>query len=125
MSRGQKGWSSRRIAIEDPYQLKRNICRSLNSQLIFEYFRTRMRATLLRFRTGPNELRQIVHANEEFERRARSKDGRSFEIKGPLRTTKPISESDDNDKGLKNVFVENAKDIKDDEERNHERKCSQ
>ena len=59
LSRQDKGWGSKRIAVEDPYQRKRNACRTCNSQLTYEYFRARLRTTLLRFRVGPNELRSV------------------------------------------------------------------
>ena len=57
LTRSEKGWGSKRIAVEDPYQGKRNACRTCNSQLTYDYFKSRLRTTLLRFRVGPNELR--------------------------------------------------------------------
>ena len=41
LSRGEKGWGARRIAVEDPYMRKRNVCRSMCSQAAFDYMRTR------------------------------------------------------------------------------------
>ena len=72
--------------------------------MIFEYFRTRLRATLMRFRIGPNELRQIIHSNDEFRT-----SGQNAELPENL-AKKKVSESDDTDDGLKAVFVENATD---------------
>ncbi|XP_067846302.1 terminal uridylyltransferase 4 isoform X2 [Heptranchias perlo] len=43
VSREHKNWPKRRIAIEDPFALKRNIARSLNSQMVFEYILERFR----------------------------------------------------------------------------------
>ncbi|XP_034035296.1 terminal uridylyltransferase 4 [Thalassophryne amazonica] len=43
LSRELKNWPRRRLAIEDPFALKRNIARSLNSQMVFEYIQERFR----------------------------------------------------------------------------------
>ncbi|MGH0166137.1 UNVERIFIED_CONTAM: hypothetical protein FKN15_001292 [Acipenser sinensis] len=37
ISRELKDWPKKRIAVEDPYTLKRNVARTLNSQLMYEY----------------------------------------------------------------------------------------
>uniref|UniRef100_A0A1A8IMN1 polynucleotide adenylyltransferase n=1 Tax=Nothobranchius kuhntae TaxID=321403 RepID=A0A1A8IMN1_NOTKU len=37
LSREVKNWPRRRLAVEDPFSLKRNVARSLNSQMVFEY----------------------------------------------------------------------------------------
>ncbi|KAM4872371.1 terminal uridylyltransferase 4 isoform 1-T2 [Thomomys bottae] len=44
ITRENKNWPKRRIAIEDPYSFKRNVARSLNSQLVYEYVVERFRA---------------------------------------------------------------------------------
>ncbi|XP_041705309.1 terminal uridylyltransferase 4 isoform X3 [Coregonus clupeaformis] len=43
LSREMKNWPRRRLAIEDPFALKRNVARSLNSQMVFEYIQERFR----------------------------------------------------------------------------------
>uniref|UniRef100_W5MGP3 RNA uridylyltransferase n=1 Tax=Lepisosteus oculatus TaxID=7918 RepID=W5MGP3_LEPOC len=43
LSREIKNWPKRRLAIEDPFALKRNVARSLNSQMVFEYILERFR----------------------------------------------------------------------------------
>ncbi|XP_061540719.1 terminal uridylyltransferase 4 isoform X2 [Phycodurus eques] len=43
VSREMKNWPRRRLAIEDPFALKRNVARSLNSQMVFEYIQERFR----------------------------------------------------------------------------------
>uniref|UniRef100_A0A669PEP5 Terminal uridylyl transferase 4 n=1 Tax=Phasianus colchicus TaxID=9054 RepID=A0A669PEP5_PHACC len=43
LTRENKNWPKRRIAIEDPFALKRNVARSLNSQMVFEYILERFR----------------------------------------------------------------------------------
>ncbi|CAB1323973.1 unnamed protein product [Coregonus sp. 'balchen'] len=45
LSREMKNWPRRRLAIEDPFALKRNVARSLNSQMVFEYVQERFRTT--------------------------------------------------------------------------------
>ncbi|XP_075689115.1 terminal uridylyltransferase 4 [Rhinoderma darwinii] len=44
LNRENKNWPKRRIAIEDPFALKRNVARSLNSQMVYEYVLERFRA---------------------------------------------------------------------------------
>uniref|UniRef100_A0A8C6DB70 RNA uridylyltransferase n=1 Tax=Moschus moschiferus TaxID=68415 RepID=A0A8C6DB70_MOSMO len=44
LTRENKNWPKRRIAIEDPFSIKRNVARSLNSQLVYEYVVERFRA---------------------------------------------------------------------------------
>ncbi|XP_054911040.1 terminal uridylyltransferase 4 isoform X2 [Poeciliopsis prolifica] len=44
LSRDAKNWPRRRLAIEDPFALKRNVARSLNSQMVFEYIQERFRS---------------------------------------------------------------------------------
>ncbi|XP_076846196.1 terminal uridylyltransferase 4 isoform X2 [Brachyhypopomus gauderio] len=43
LPRDVKNWPRRRLAIEDPFALKRNVARSLNSQMVFEYIQERLR----------------------------------------------------------------------------------
>ncbi|KGL79856.1 Terminal uridylyltransferase 7, partial [Tinamus guttatus] len=45
VSRELKDWPKKRIAVEDPYSVKRNVARSLNSQLVYEYILHCLRAT--------------------------------------------------------------------------------
>ncbi|XP_009326404.1 PREDICTED: terminal uridylyltransferase 7 isoform X2 [Pygoscelis adeliae] len=44
-SRESKDWPKKRIAVEDPYSVKRNVARTLNSQLVYEYILHCLRAT--------------------------------------------------------------------------------
>ncbi|CAK6976408.1 terminal uridylyltransferase 4 isoform X3 [Scomber scombrus] len=44
ITREAKNWPRRRLAIEDPFALKRNVARSLNSQMVFEYIQERFRS---------------------------------------------------------------------------------
>ncbi|XP_041336690.1 terminal uridylyltransferase 7 isoform X2 [Pyrgilauda ruficollis] len=45
VSRELKDWPKKRIAVEDPYSVKRNVARSLNSQLVYVYVLHCLRAT--------------------------------------------------------------------------------
>ncbi|XP_041436095.1 terminal uridylyltransferase 7 isoform X2 [Xenopus laevis] len=45
ISRESKDWPKKRIAVEDPYSVKRNVARSLNSQLMYDYTLHCLRAT--------------------------------------------------------------------------------
>nr|XP_009934745.1 PREDICTED: terminal uridylyltransferase 7 isoform X3 [Opisthocomus hoazin] len=45
VSRELKDWPRKRIAVEDPYSVKRNVARTLNSQLVYEYILHCLRAT--------------------------------------------------------------------------------
>ncbi|XP_018425750.1 PREDICTED: terminal uridylyltransferase 7 [Nanorana parkeri] len=45
ISRELKDWPKKRIAVEDPYSVKRNVARSLNSQLVFEFMLHCLKAT--------------------------------------------------------------------------------
>ncbi|KAJ8274510.1 hypothetical protein COCON_G00091350 [Conger conger] len=63
LSREAKSWPRRRLAIEDPFALKRNVARSLNSQMVFEYIQERFRTAYKYFacpqsKDGPARGRQ-------------------------------------------------------------------
>ncbi|KAM3937770.1 terminal uridylyltransferase 7 isoform 2-T2 [Leptodactylus fuscus] len=45
LSRELKDWPKKRIAVEDPYAVKRNVARSMNSQLVYEYLLHCLKAT--------------------------------------------------------------------------------
>ncbi|NXM39780.1 TUT7 uridylyltransferase, partial [Gymnorhina tibicen] len=45
VSRESKDWPKKRIGVEDPYSVKRNVARTLNSQLVYEYILHCLRAT--------------------------------------------------------------------------------
>uniref|UniRef100_A0A673TVV8 Terminal uridylyl transferase 7 n=1 Tax=Suricata suricatta TaxID=37032 RepID=A0A673TVV8_SURSU len=45
VSRESKDWPKKRIAIEDPYSVKRNVARTLNNQPVFEYILHCLRTT--------------------------------------------------------------------------------
>ncbi|XP_060749380.1 terminal uridylyltransferase 4 isoform X1 [Tachysurus vachellii] len=61
LPRDAKNWPRRRLAIEDPFALKRNVARSLNSQMVFEYIQERFR-TAYRYFARPQSRNR--HAPE-------------------------------------------------------------
>ncbi|XP_061154095.1 terminal uridylyltransferase 4 isoform X1 [Syngnathus typhle] len=60
LSRETKNWPRRRLAIEDPFALKRNVARSLNSQLVFEYIQERFR-TAYKYFARPQNKGAVEH----------------------------------------------------------------
>ncbi|XP_075864640.1 terminal uridylyltransferase 7 isoform X2 [Microcebus murinus] len=60
VSRESKDWPKKRIAIEDPYSVKRNVARTLNNQPVFEYILHCLRTTYKYFalphKTGKSSL---------------------------------------------------------------------
>ncbi|XP_056409597.1 terminal uridylyltransferase 7-like, partial [Hyla sarda] len=45
LSRELKDWPKKRIAVEDPYSVKRNVARSMNSQLVYDFLLHCLKAT--------------------------------------------------------------------------------
>uniref|UniRef100_A0A2K5C039 RNA uridylyltransferase n=1 Tax=Aotus nancymaae TaxID=37293 RepID=A0A2K5C039_AOTNA len=78
LTRENKNWPKRRIAIEDPFSVKRNVARSLNSQLVYEYVVERFRAAYRYFacpqRKGGNK------STVDFKKREKGK------IKKPVKS---------------------------------------
>ncbi|XP_061681490.1 terminal uridylyltransferase 4 isoform X5 [Syngnathoides biaculeatus] len=63
LSREMKNWPRRRLAIEDPFALKRNVARSLNSQMVFEYIQERFR-TAYKYFACPQTKGRMEQKNE-------------------------------------------------------------
>ncbi|CAH2310847.1 terminal uridylyltransferase 4 isoform X2 [Pelobates cultripes] len=57
LSRDNKNWPRRRIAIEDPFATKRNVARSLNSQMVHEYIQERFRGAYRYFACPQSKAR--------------------------------------------------------------------
>ncbi|XP_065512341.1 terminal uridylyltransferase 7 isoform X2 [Caloenas nicobarica] len=69
VSRDSKDWPKKRIAVEDPYSVKRNVARTLNSQLVYEYILHCLRATYKYFalphkKSAKLSKKSSPHANE-------------------------------------------------------------
>ncbi|KAJ8392523.1 hypothetical protein AAFF_G00074010 [Aldrovandia affinis] len=64
LSREAKNWPRRRLAIEDPFALKRNVARSLNSQMVFEYIRERFR-TAYKYFACPQSKNRHARARQQ------------------------------------------------------------
>ncbi|XP_016305973.1 terminal uridylyltransferase 4-like [Sinocyclocheilus anshuiensis] len=78
LPRELKNWPRRRLAIEDPFALKRNVARSLNSQMVFEYIQERFRTAYKYFacpqsRNGANASRGLLRQKPRRSRTARSR----------------------------------------------------
>ncbi|NXV80522.1 TUT7 uridylyltransferase, partial [Atlantisia rogersi] len=70
VSRESKDWPKKRLAVEDPYSVKRNAARTLNSQLVYEYILHCLRATYKYFalphkKTTKLSKKSSPDANEE------------------------------------------------------------
>ncbi|XP_059384400.1 terminal uridylyltransferase 4 [Carassius carassius] len=77
LPRELKNWPRRRLAIEDPFALKRNVARSLNSQMVFEYIQERFRTAYKYFacpqsRNGPNASCGLLRKKPRRSRTAQS-----------------------------------------------------
>ncbi|XP_027145900.1 terminal uridylyltransferase 4 isoform X2 [Larimichthys crocea] len=114
LSREVKNWPRRRLAIEDPFALKRNVARSLNSQMVFEYIQERFRTAYKYFacpqrrgtggrqrskKTGKLKFEEIerkeaAFANKEEDDR---KDGKSQSAQRGHRGLKKDDEPDSDD----------------------------
>ncbi|XP_041126782.1 terminal uridylyltransferase 4-like [Polyodon spathula] len=70
LSRESKNWPKRRLAIEDPYALKRNVARSLNSQMVFEYIQERFR-TAYRYFACPQSKHSTSRGRRKSKRAVR------------------------------------------------------
>ncbi|KAM6033400.1 terminal uridylyltransferase 7 isoform 2-T3 [Chlamydotis macqueenii] len=73
VSRESKDWPKKRIAVEDPYSVKRNVARTLNSQLVYEYILHCLRATYKYFalphkKSAKLSKRPSPNTNEEKSR---------------------------------------------------------
>uniref|UniRef100_A0A4W4EFX3 RNA uridylyltransferase n=1 Tax=Electrophorus electricus TaxID=8005 RepID=A0A4W4EFX3_ELEEL len=71
LPRDVKNWPRRRLAIEDPFALKRNVARSLNSQMVFEYLQERLRSAY-RYFACPQSRHTPGHVPEREEQDAGS-----------------------------------------------------
>ncbi|MCJ8742090.1 hypothetical protein PDJAM_G00077970 [Pangasius djambal] len=97
LPRDVKNWPRRRLAIEDPFALKRNVARSLNSQMVFEYIQERFR-TAYRYFACPQS--RNGHAPKRDAPRAptsRSTGTRSVETKRGEEEDGANSTDDDED----------------------------
>ncbi|XP_066567157.1 terminal uridylyltransferase 7 [Amia ocellicauda] len=78
-TRESKDWPKKRIAIEDPYSVKRNVARTLNSQLMYEYILHCLKTTYKYF-ASPfkkyGKLNKQNHKREEFQSPVAAHSGR-------------------------------------------------
>uniref|UniRef100_H2ZWR3 RNA uridylyltransferase n=1 Tax=Latimeria chalumnae TaxID=7897 RepID=H2ZWR3_LATCH len=93
VSRELKDWPKKRIAVEDPYSVKRNVARTLNSQLVYEYILHCLKTTYKYFalphkRTGKSNKRNQhkLEAKTTHKNKSPPEDVNGKEIKGKLET---------------------------------------
>ncbi|XP_037325742.2 terminal uridylyltransferase 4 isoform X2 [Pungitius pungitius] len=72
LSREGKNWPRRRLAIEDPFALKRNVARSLNSQMVFEYIHERLRSAYKYFACPQRRSSSSVACQRQADNRGKT-----------------------------------------------------
>ncbi|CAG5862954.1 unnamed protein product [Menidia menidia] len=108
LSREGKNWPRRRLAIEDPFALKRNVARSLNSQMVFEYIQERFRTAYKYFacpqKRGSGGRQSAKEGGQGVKKEARTdedehdgKNERSPSAPGGRRGSKEAKEPDSDD----------------------------
>ncbi|XP_055484688.1 terminal uridylyltransferase 4 isoform X8 [Psammomys obesus] len=85
LTRENKNWPKRRIAIEDPFSVKRNVARSLNSQLVYEYVVERFRAAY-RYFACP-QRKDGSKSTVEFKKKEKGKINNKKPVKSDCMTT--------------------------------------
>ncbi|KAJ8357285.1 hypothetical protein SKAU_G00200790 [Synaphobranchus kaupii] len=114
LSREAKSWPRRRLAIEDPFALKRNVARSLNSQMVFEYIQERFRTAYKYFacpqsKDGPARRRRRG-------KKAKTKGG-TARVKGILgKAEGGAQDQEDTDPGVQETEEEEASEEEEDED---------
>ncbi|XP_072441972.1 terminal uridylyltransferase 7-like isoform X1 [Chiloscyllium punctatum] len=68
LSREAKDWPKRRIAVEDPYSVKRNVTRTLNSQMVYDYIIHCLRATYKYFALPKYKSAKLKKKDNENEK---------------------------------------------------------
>ncbi|XP_063311049.1 terminal uridylyltransferase 7 isoform X2 [Pelobates fuscus] len=76
LSRESKDWPKKRIAVEDPYSVKRNVARSMNSQLVYDYMIHCLKATYKYFAMPQKNIAQSS-AKPVTRSKVSNKDGHS------------------------------------------------
>ncbi|XP_040896194.1 terminal uridylyltransferase 4 [Toxotes jaculatrix] len=111
LSREVKNWPRRRLAIEDPFALKRNVARSLNSQMVFEYIQERFR-TAYRYFACPQRKGSGGH------QRSKKAGKQGAKLEGvENKEADSVSKEDNDGKGEKSPSTQRAhQGLKEDEE---------
>uniref|UniRef100_A0A7N8Y0Q2 RNA uridylyltransferase n=1 Tax=Mastacembelus armatus TaxID=205130 RepID=A0A7N8Y0Q2_9TELE len=111
LSREMKNWPRRRLAIEDPFALKRNVARSLNSQMVFEYIQERFRTAYRYFAYSQSQNVGGLRRNKKT-----GKQGVNLE-RAEKKDSAFVNKEEDDRKGGKSQSVERGhQDKKGDEE---------
>ncbi|KAG7481113.1 hypothetical protein MATL_G00063350 [Megalops atlanticus] len=77
LSREAKDWPKKRIAIEDPFAVKRNVARTVNSQLMYEYILHCLKTTYKYFALplSQHTPQQVNHRPDTQKRANQDKEG--------------------------------------------------
>ncbi|XP_038570960.1 terminal uridylyltransferase 4 isoform X2 [Micropterus salmoides] len=111
LTREVKNWPRRRLAIEDPFALKRNVARSLNSQMVFEYIQER-------FRTAYKYFACPQRRGSGSRRRSKKAGKQGAKLEGVEKTEAAfVNKEEDNEKGEKSQSAQRGhQGLKHDEE---------
>ncbi|XP_046725009.1 terminal uridylyltransferase 4 isoform X2 [Silurus meridionalis] len=104
LPRDVKNWPRRRLAIEDPFALKRNVARSLNSQMVFEYIQERFRTAYRYFacpqsRNGHVPERDVRRPRASRATGSRAADHKTCEDEDGANSTEDDEDEDEDDAG--------------------------
>ncbi|XP_042369285.1 terminal uridylyltransferase 4 [Plectropomus leopardus] len=101
LSREVKNWPRRRLAIEDPFALKRNVARSLNSQMVFEYIQERFRTAYKYFacpqRRGTGRCQRSKKAAKQGETVEKKEEDEGIDDKSAQRGHQGLKEDEEAD----------------------------
>ncbi|XP_072260174.1 terminal uridylyltransferase 7 [Pyxicephalus adspersus] len=107
ISRELKDWPKKRIAVEDPYSVRRNVARSLNNQLLFEFLLHCLKATYKYFAMPQtNSQKSTKHPNSTStveQEGKQSKTDREYELQSNVHKASKKLENltiDDNENAM-------------------------
>ncbi|XP_035278713.1 terminal uridylyltransferase 4 [Anguilla anguilla] len=113
LSREAKSWPRRRLAIEDPFALKRNVARSLNSQMVFEYIQERFR-TAYKYFACPQSKDRLARGRQRG-KKASTKGG-AAKVEGILGEAEGgAQDQEDTDPGVQETEEEEASEEEEDD----------
>ncbi|XP_013381617.1 terminal uridylyltransferase 4-like, partial [Lingula anatina] len=84
VTRDEKKWSSKKLAIEDPFSVKRNVTRSVSHSQIFEYIYDRLRAAYKYF--GSPQFKDGIKPKMNSSKEGKSKNKISEKVSQHLKT---------------------------------------
>ncbi|XP_028299664.1 terminal uridylyltransferase 4, partial [Gouania willdenowi] len=106
LSRELKNWPRRRLAIEDPFALKRNVARSLNSQMVFEYIQERFR-TAYKYFACPQKRGAAGRQRNKWRMERRKAEAPSPGLRGSKDEEEPESDDEGGSRGSRKAPEKN------------------